>query len=80
MTVGLAVDILSASFLFFWTYMFSPFRSKRFFQLLPLILIPGCLCLIAILAWEIHGATADPKALNMIHLDLLGKEVQFGSV
>jgi len=56
-TVGVAVDILSAVFLFFWTWIFSPFRCKRLFQLLPLFLIPGSLLLAAILAWEAHGVS-----------------------
>jgi len=65
LTVGVAVDILSAVFLFFWTWLFSPFRSKRLFQLLPLFLIPGSLCLAAVLAWEAHGVS-KPENLGMV--------------
>jgi len=68
LTVGVAVDILSAVFLFFWTWIFSPFRSKRLFQLLPLFLIPGSLCLAAILAWEAHGVSR-PETLGMVAED-----------
>lgn len=63
LTVGVAVDILSTVFLFLWTWMFSHFRSKRLFQLLPLFLIPGSLCLAAILAWEAHGVSR-PESLG----------------
>ena len=66
-TVGLSVDLLSAVFLFFWTWIFSPFRSKRLFQLLPLFLLPGCLLLAAILAWEAHGVS-NPESLGMVEL------------
>lgn len=66
-TMGLAVDVLSAVFVFFWTWIFSPFRSKRLYQLLPLFLIPGSLCLVAILALEVHGVSR-PETLGMIDL------------
>lgn len=64
-TVGVAMDVLSVVFLFLWTWVFSPFRSKRLFQLLPLFLLPGCLCLVAILAWEAHGVSR-PESLGIV--------------